>query len=188
MSEKDKDKEWMIKEVKYSLLEYEYGKIQDLFYHNGLNIEKIIPQTDFFKNNPDWFPDLITIKDYQNVIREILGFDNWDDYKKERNKIYNNKKQKERTKKRRDSGYTEKLRREYLEKFNYKCILCHSEKRPEIHHLDGNPYNNTENNLCILCNQCHKGITKFYKILKHRNLEIINLEEIKNDQEELEKR
>lgn len=174
----NEEKDWVFEAELDCLEEGDYGNggnyIRDLFYHNELSIQKIIPFIKFFKLNPE-----IPYKKQQLLIREILCFHNWEDYKNERNRIYRNKKQREKSKKRRDSGYNNKFRREYLEKFNYKCFICHSTERPEIHHLDNNPFNNNENNLCILCTLCHKRITKLYKILKHRNLVIINLEETK---------
>ena len=187
MSEKDKD--WIF-ESELDLLsegdcgKYGYDYINNLFFYDGLNIEKIIKR--LLMIHPWLFE--VPYKRAQLLIRKVLGFDNWEDYKIERNKIYNKIKQRVRTKKRRDSGYTATFRREFLERFKYKCILCRSTERPEIHHLDNNPLNNNENNLCILCNNCHKRITKLYKILKHRKLKIINLKESKNDQKELERK
>lgn len=44
-------------------------------------------------------------------------------------------------------------------KNNLFCELCsmsEDEKRLEIHHIDGNPHNNNENNLLCLCPSCHR--------------------------------
>ena len=57
-----------------------------------------------------------------------------------------------------------------LEKHNYKCELCgwgevnpHTGKIPlEIHHKDGNWKNNKEENLQVLCPNCH-SLTETYK-------------------------
>lgn len=39
---------------------------------------------------------------------------------------------------------------------NHTCERCgETEKRIEVHHKDGNPYNNDINNLEVLCTQCH---------------------------------
>ena len=50
-----------------------------------------------------------------------------------------------------------------LEKVNYKCEKCgwgvenpYTHKIPlQIHHLDGNSLNNNEDNLQVLCPNCH---------------------------------
>jgi hypothetical protein len=42
---------------------------------------------------------------------------------------------------------------------NYKCQCC-SETGSVIHHMDGNHWNMTENNLAFLCNKCHYELHK----------------------------
>lgn len=67
-------------------------------------------------------------------------------------------------------GLSKYIRRYLLEKVNYKCEKCGwGEKNPytgnyvlEIHHKDGNYKNNSEDNLEVLCLNCH-GMTKHYK-------------------------
>ncbi len=57
-----------------------------------------------------------------------------------------------------------------FKKYNYKCAKCGwSEKNPytnniplEIEHIDGNYKNNKENNLILLCPNCH-SLTPTYK-------------------------
>ena len=64
------------------------------------------------------------------------------------------------------------VRRYMLEKANYSCEQCGwNKKNPitnktplEIHHIDGNYCNNTENNLQVLCPNCH-SLTSNYKAL-----------------------
>ena len=64
------------------------------------------------------------------------------------------------------------LRRFLLEKFKNKCSFCGwNKKHPttkiiplEIDHIDGNSENNLENNLRLLCPNCH-ALTPFYKNL-----------------------
>lgn len=63
------------------------------------------------------------------------------------------------------TGYTcSKVVRNYmLEKANYKCQKCgwgeenpYTHKIPlQIHHIDGNSLNNSEDNLQVLCPNCH---------------------------------
>lgn len=67
-------------------------------------------------------------------------------------------------------GISNYLRHYLLEKFNYKCSKCGwGEENPYIHtlpleveHIDGNYLNNNENNLTILCPNCH-SLTSTYK-------------------------
>lgn len=62
------------------------------------------------------------------------------------------------------------IKRYLLEKFNYKCSKCGwSEINPytnrlplEIEHIDGDATNNTEENLTLLCPNCH-SLTKTYR-------------------------
>lgn len=67
-------------------------------------------------------------------------------------------------------GISNYLRHYLLEKFNYKCSKCGwGEENPythtlplEVEHIDGNYLNNNENNLIILCPNCH-SLTSTYK-------------------------
>lgn len=62
------------------------------------------------------------------------------------------------------------LRNYILEKFDYKCTECgwnktnsHTGRIPlELEHIDGDFTNNSEENLTILCPNCH-SLTKSYK-------------------------
>lgn len=64
------------------------------------------------------------------------------------------------------------LRKYLIEKFNNKCVVCGwAKKHPitgvvplEIEHIDGDSENNQENNLKLLCPNCH-ALTPFYKNL-----------------------
>lgn len=67
-------------------------------------------------------------------------------------------------------GIHEYLREYLLKKYNYECAECgwgiineHTETIPlEVHHIDGNPDNNKEENLVVLCPCCH-SLTKTQK-------------------------
>lgn len=61
------------------------------------------------------------------------------------------------------------VRRYMLEKYNYKCSKCGwGEVNPytnlvplQIHHVDGNSTNNKEENLEVLCPNCHSLTENF---------------------------
>ena len=64
------------------------------------------------------------------------------------------------------------LKKYLREKYNDKCSVCGwSKKHPitgvvplEVDHIDGNSENNLENNLRLLCPNCH-ALTPYYKNL-----------------------
>ena len=52
------------------------------------------------------------------------------------------------------------IAREYKKSVNYTCSLCQVNCSTEklclhLHHMDGNPQNNTRENLRVLCADCH---------------------------------
>ena len=67
-------------------------------------------------------------------------------------------------------GISQHLKRYLFEKYDYKCARCGwGEINPftntlplEIEHIDGNYLNNTEENLIVLCPNCH-SLTATYK-------------------------
>ena len=67
-------------------------------------------------------------------------------------------------------GISEHLKKYLFQKYNYKCSRCGwGEINPftntlplEIEHIDGNYLNNSEDNLTILCPNCH-SLTATYK-------------------------
>ena len=66
---------------------------------------------------------------------------------------------------------SEIIRQYLINKAGNKCSKCgwhevnpHTNKIPlEIHHIDGNPYNNVESNLDVLCPNCHSLTNTFKK-------------------------
>lgn len=67
-------------------------------------------------------------------------------------------------------GISKRIRRYLLEKHEYKCEVCgwgevnqHTGTIPlEVHHIDGDYTNNCEDNLQLLCPNCH-SLTETYK-------------------------
>lgn len=67
-------------------------------------------------------------------------------------------------------GISQHIRRYLMDKYSCKCQLCGwGEPNPythtiplEIHHIDGNYKNNNEDNLQLLCPNCH-SLTETYK-------------------------
>ena len=57
-----------------------------------------------------------------------------------------------------------------IEKYNNKCSICgwceentYTKSIPlEVEHIDGNPYNNSPENVTLICPNCH-SLTKTYK-------------------------
>lgn len=68
------------------------------------------------------------------------------------------------------------IKKYLLQKYNYRCAKCgwgeinpYTGRLPlEVHHVDGNWQNNTEDNLVILCPNCH-SLTPTYKALNKGN-------------------
>lgn len=66
-------------------------------------------------------------------------------------------------------GISEHIRRYFLEKYNSSCQMCgwnkinpHTGKVPlQLHHIDGNCLNNKEENLQLLCPNCHSLTDNF---------------------------
>ena len=67
-------------------------------------------------------------------------------------------------------GISEHLKKYLFEKYHYKCAKCKwGERNPytgtlplEVEHIDGNYQNNSEDNLILLCPNCH-SLTATYK-------------------------
>lgn len=69
-----------------------------------------------------------------------------------------------------------RIRKYLFEKYNNKCSLCGWDKKNvitnktplEVEHIDGNSKNNKEENLTLLCPNCH-SLTPTYKALNKGN-------------------
>ncbi len=48
------------------------------------------------------------------------------------------------------------IRDEVLVEFNHTCVRCDAPYH-EVHHIDGDPSNNSKDNLIVLCPNCHQG-------------------------------
>ena len=81
-----------------------------------------------------------------------------------------------------------KIRLEIVKRDNYTCQYCgfKSEKWQIVHHVDGNPNNNSKGNLetiCPMCNLIHhagqgcvvQGIVDLYRKSKYSQIEIIQI-------------
>lgn len=81
------------------------------------------------------------------IAMEVLGFDDWSDYRRE----YDRLQQRER----RENGFTRKRKRRIKERDDRQCVLCLSEASLHVHHIDGDSSNNEPENLVTLCERCH---------------------------------
>ena len=59
---------------------------------------------------------------------------------------------------RRPSSYQYRDLLEESGKNLYVCERCGRSAKCQVHHKDGNPWNNTPNNLVVLCRRCHEEI------------------------------
>jgi DNA-directed RNA polymerase subunit RPC12/RpoP len=58
-------------------------------------------------------------------------------------------------------GVHETARKIAFRHYENKCAICgKQQKRLDVHHIDGDIYNNDETNLEILCSSCHHRIDK----------------------------
>ncbi len=132
-----KQKKELIKE-----LHLEYGNsiseicrhLEDTFYEPLYYLKKpyiyIIPEISKF------------------ILENILGYKNWEAYKKMMPKLH--------SKGRYKTGFTHKLKKEIKERDKNKCRICLQKKKVlVVHHIDGNRYNNDPKNLVTLCETCH---------------------------------
>ncbi len=82
----------------------------------------------------------------------------------------------------------QELRKKILTRNNYTCAYCgyKSEKYQIVDHIDGNPENNKDENLQIVCQMCNmvkhagqgcviRGVVQLYKKSKYSQNEIIKL-------------
>ena len=52
----------------------------------------------------------------------------------------------------------EKARKLCNQNWPRKCVLCGSVKRVHTHHIDGNPWHNSIDNIVPLCHNCHRVV------------------------------
>ena len=123
--------------------------IKKLHKNLGLSTQKIGVCLGFTKGNFD--SDLI-----DNVvleIRDVLGYDSWDEYHKAQRKNRRNL--------RRESGFTQEKKEKVKTRDNFNCQKCGRSKENisgslEVHHKDRNSFNNSLGNLVTLCKSCHR--------------------------------
>lgn len=55
-----------------------------------------------------------------------------------------------------------KIRTRILSLQKFLCFYCEKDllfaNRVELHHINGNPYDNRRVNLCVVCPSCHKAV------------------------------
>lgn len=82
----------------------------------------------------------------------------------------------------------QKLRKKILQRDEYTCQYCgfKSKKYQIVHHIDGNPQNNSDDNLVVICQMCNlvehagqgcvvQGVVNLYEKSKFSQNEIIKI-------------
>jgi len=82
------------------------------------------------------------------IVTQILGL-SWNEYKKARNRI--------KYRIRKESGFTDNKKAEILNR-DKKCIVCGSNEKLNVHHLDMDKTNNENSNLVVVCSKLHNII------------------------------
>jgi len=90
----------------------------------------------------------------------------------------------------------QKLRKKILQRDEYACQYCGfiSKKYQIVHHIDGNPQNNSDDNLVVICQMCNlvehagqgcvvQGIIDLYEKSKFSQNEIIKITREMRDKE-----
>lgn len=169
-------------------------KIKALHFQQGASIQKITVELKDELERLGWIQEnIVRLEKYSRTLQPqlkkkvpkfmifLLGYENLESYKEGQLKLY----LKASTKRRYQSGFDNKLKKEIIEKNGGKCVICESTENIEVHHIDNNCENNEVANLTILCDKCHKKIRKgfvyydynhncfieypFYKIWKEKN-------------------
>jgi len=148
-------------------------KIKKLHFKQGASIPKIASSLKKELTAARWIQNGVFIVNKYNrkpkpsfkrgiptFIAYFLGYNDWKSYKKAQQKIYRKIKNKERY----DSGFTPSLKDKIKKKFRGKCVICGKETNIDIHHIDGDPTNNKEENLVPVCKIHHKEIGRGYYI------------------------
>ena len=90
----------------------------------------------------------------------------------------------------------QKLRKTILQRDEYVCQYCDfkSKKYQIVHHIDGNPQNNSDDNLVVICQMCNlvehagqgcivQGVVELYEKSKFSQNEIIKITREMRDDE-----
>lgn len=90
----------------------------------------------------------------------------------------------------------QKLRKTILQRDEYACQYCDfkSKKYQIVHHIDGNPQNNSDDNLVVICQMCNlvehagqgcvvQGVVELYEKSKFSQNEIIKITREMRDDE-----
>jgi hypothetical protein len=88
----------------------------------------------------------------------------------------------------RQSSEWKKIRLRILERDDFTCGYCgyRAEKYQQVNHIDGNPKNNDDSNLEVICPDCHKvmhsglwatkmGTMKLYKKSDYSQMDIVRI-------------
>jgi len=120
--------------------------VKKLFYHNKLSVIAIAFKLGW--SYPPTQEGLIRLLPRATtMVLELLGFNNWDEYRKTRSQILRDLRE----------GFTQKLK-DTIKERDKGCILCRTEDKLHVHHLDEDLTNNNEDNLVTVCQNLHRII------------------------------
>jgi hypothetical protein len=158
-SEVDMDKDKDIDQLKIFLRSKSIF-IKDLHFKKGFSLQAIFLEIQrkykkrvcygkwMTNKNKKHLFDLMKPKLRDFVLFKILKYADWDEYKKTVPKL--------NARARYTHGFTDKLKREIKKRDGNRCQRCGRTTGLDVHHIDGDRFNNEPENLITLCKECHK--------------------------------
>jgi len=134
--------------------------IKDLHFKKGFSLQAIFSEIQkkykkrvcygkwMTHNNKKHLYDHMKPKLRDFVLFQILKYADWDEYKKIVQKLSAHA--------RYTHGFTDKLKREIRKRDGNKCQRCGKTTNLDVHHNDGDRFNNDPENLITICKMCHK--------------------------------
>lgn len=154
-----------------------YKKIAKKMFKEGKSTTLIAKKLGWTKNGSKIIKPIRGATDL--IRKELLQFETWEQYTKEYKKI-----------KRKiiyDSGYTPKVKKQIKLRDGNRCVICKSDDKLVVHHIDSNSTNNTEDNLITICRNLHNLFQTHSKNASEQREAIQYVEYINSKQEYFKK-